>query len=55
MTDMGMDMSAMNMGGAKTPADHEKLAAEYDKEAADARAKAAMHKKMAEDIRAGNG
>lgn len=47
-------MDAMQMAiQAKTPADHEKLAAFYDSEAAGARAKAAMHKQMAEDIRAG--
>ena len=45
-----MDMMEMAMQ-AKTPADHEKLAAQYDREASDARAKAAMHKKMADDIR----
>lgn len=45
-----MDMMEMAMQ-AKTPADHEKLAAQYDQEAAEAREKAAMHKKMADDIR----
>jgi hypothetical protein len=45
-----MDMMEMVMQ-AKTPADHEKLAAMYDQDAAEARSKAAMHKKMAEDIR----
>jgi len=45
-----MDMMQMAMQ-AKTPADHEKLATRYDQEAAEARAKAEMHKKMAEDIR----
>ena len=45
-----MNMMQMAMQ-AKTPADHEKLAARYDQEASDARAKAEMHKKMAEDIR----
>ncbi len=44
------DMMQMAMQ-AKTPADHEKLAARYDQESADARAKAEMHEKMAEDIR----
>ncbi len=44
------DMMDMVMQ-AKTPADHEQLAAMYDREAADARSKAQMHKKMAEDIR----
>ena len=45
-----MDMMEMVMQ-AKTPPDHEKLAAMYDEDAADARSKAEMHKKMAEDIR----
>jgi len=45
-----MNMMDMMMQ-AKTPADHEKLAAVYDQEAAEARAKAEMHKKMAADIR----
>ena len=45
-----MDMMEMVMQ-AKTPADHEKLAAMYNQEAADARSKAQMHKKMAEEIR----
>ena len=34
--------------GAKTAADHEALAAQYDKDAADAKAKAAEHRKMGE-------
>jgi hypothetical protein len=38
-------MDAM-ITGAKTAADHEALAAEYDKEAADAKAKAVEHRKM---------
>ena len=45
-----MDMTEM-VAQAKTPADHEKLAAMYDQEAADARSKAQMHKKMADEIR----
>lgn len=45
-----MDLMEMAMQ-AKTPADHEKLAAQYDQEATDGGAKATMHKKMAEDIR----
>ena len=45
-----MDMMQMAMQ-AKTPADHEKLATRYDQEAAEARGKSEMHKKMAEDIR----
>ena|SRR5712675_911970 len=45
-----MDMMEMAMQ-AKTPADHENLATQYDHEAAEAREKAAMHKKMAVDIR----
>ena len=36
---------------AKTPADHEKLAAYYDAEATDFEAKAAKHKRMAEVYR----
>jgi len=36
---------------AKTPADHEKLAAHYEQEAKAARAKAEEHKKMAEAYR----
>ena len=38
-------MDAM-ITGAKTAADHEALAAQYDKDAADAKAKAAEHVKM---------
>src|SRR5262245_13817136 len=38
-------MDAM-ITGAKTAADHEALAAQYDKDAADAKAKAAEHLKM---------
>jgi len=38
---------------ASTPADHEALAAEYDKEAADAHGEAAKHRKMAETYAAG--
>lgn len=34
--------------GAKTAADHEALAAQYDKDAAEAKAKAAEHRKMGE-------
>jgi hypothetical protein len=40
-------MDAM-VSGAKTAADHEALATQYDKEAADAKAKAAEHRKMGE-------
>jgi len=40
-------MDAM-ISGAKTAADHEALAAQYDKDAADAKAKAAEHRKMGE-------
>src|SRR4029453_3247803 len=36
------------ISGAKTAADHEALAAQYDKDAADAKAKAAEHRKMGE-------
>jgi hypothetical protein len=41
------EMDAM-ISGAKTAADHEALAAQYEKEAADAKAKAAKHAKMGE-------
>ena len=40
---------------AKTPADHEKLAAEYEREAKAARAKAEEHQKMAEAYRKAGG
>ena len=40
-------MDAM-ISGAKTAADHEALAVQYDKDAADAKAKAAEHRKMGE-------
>jgi hypothetical protein len=40
-------MDAM-ITGAKTAADHEALAAQYDKDAADAKAKAAEHRNMGE-------
>lgn len=40
---------------AKTPADHEKLAAHYEQEAKAARAKAEEHKKMAEAYRKAGG
>jgi hypothetical protein len=36
---------------AKTPADHEAIAAYYDKEAAEAQAKADSHSKMGEDYK----
>jgi hypothetical protein len=45
-----MDMEKM-IGAAKTPADHEQLAAQYDQEAKAARAKADVHRKMAEAYR----
>jgi hypothetical protein len=41
-----MDMEKM-IAAAKTPADHEQLAAMYDQEAAAARARADTHRKMA--------
>ena len=41
--------------GAKTPADHEKLAAEYEQEAKVARAKAQEHKMMADAYRKAGG
>jgi hypothetical protein len=34
------------MMGAKTPADHERIATSYDKESAEAKAKAAEHQKL---------
>ena len=40
-------MDAM-ISGAKTAADHEALAVQYDRDAADAKAKAAEHRKMGE-------
>lgn len=40
---------------AKTPADHEAIAAYYDQQAADARAKAAEHRKMGESYRKAGG
>lgn len=40
---------------AKTAADHEQIAAEYDALAKDARAKADEHKKMAADYRKAGG
>ena len=39
------------IGSAKTKADHEKLAAEFDKKAGEARAESAKHKQMAEAYR----
>src|SRR5882762_8016264 len=45
-----MDMTKM-IETAKTPADHEKLAAMYEQEAKDAHAKAEMHRKMADAYR----
>jgi len=43
----GQDINDM-IAKAKSPADHEAIAAYYDKEAAEAEAKAQEHKKMAE-------
>jgi len=40
---------------AKTPAEHEKLAAQYEREAKAARAKAEEHKKMADAYRKASG
>jgi len=40
-----------SFAGAKSPADHEALAAYYDKQAADARAKAELHRKMGEEYK----
>ena len=45
-----MDMAHM-IEMAKTPADHDKLAAQYEQDAKAARATAAMHQKMAEAYR----
>jgi len=45
-----MDMEQM-VTGAKTAADHENLAKHYEAEAAEARAKADMHQKMADAYR----
>jgi hypothetical protein len=41
----GSDMAGM-VGSAKTAPDHEALAAQYDKDAAEAKANAEMHRKM---------
>ena len=49
-----MSMSDM-ITMAKTPADHEKLAAHYEQEAKAARAKAEEHKMMADAYRKGGG
>jgi hypothetical protein len=50
------DTDVMHMAmRAKTPADHAKLAAEYDREAAAARAKAETHRNMAEEFRKAGG
>ena len=49
-----MSMSDMIME-AKTPAEHQKLAAHYEQEAKAARAKAEEHKKMAEAYRKAGG
>src|SRR5207249_8236491 len=43
------------ISSAKTPADHEKLAAHYEQEARAARAKADEHKKMADAYRKAGG
>ncbi len=40
---------------AKTPADHEAIAAYYDKEAAAAKGKAEVHRKMGEDYKKAGG
>jgi hypothetical protein len=49
-----MGMSDM-IGAAKTPADHQKLAAHYEQEAKAARAKAEEHKMMADAYRKAGG
>jgi hypothetical protein len=46
-------VSAEEIAKASTPADHQALAAQYAKEAADARAQAAKHRKMAETYTSG--
>jgi len=43
------------IASAKTPADHEAIAAYYDKQAAEARAKAEEHRRMGEDYKRGGG
>ncbi len=50
----GHDMADM-VKNAKTAADHEALAAMYDKEAADAKARAADHRQMAESYKSNTG
>jgi hypothetical protein len=53
------DMAGHNMAdmvkNAKTAADHEALAAMYDKEAADAKAHAAEHRQMAQTYKSSRG
>src|SRR5262250_2316003 len=49
-----MDIDKM-IESAKTPADHEAIAAYYDHEAAAARAKAEEHRKMGEDYKKAGG
>jgi len=43
------------IASAKTPADHEAIAAYFDKQAADAKAKAEEHRKMGESYKKGGG
>jgi hypothetical protein len=50
----GHDMADM-VKNAKTAADHEALAAMYDKEAADAKARAAEHRQMAQTYKSNMG
>jgi hypothetical protein len=50
----GHDMADM-VKNAKTAADHEALAAMYDKEAADAKARAAEHRQMAQTYKSNTG
>jgi hypothetical protein len=50
----GHDMADM-VKNAKTAADHEALAAMYDKEAADAKARAADHRQMAQSYKSNTG
>ena len=52
--EMPGDMADM-VKNAKTAADHEALAAMYDKEAADAKARAADHRQMAQSYKSNSG
>jgi hypothetical protein len=52
--DVQSDNLEQMLQNAKTPADHEAIAAYYDREAADAKEKAEMHKKTADRYRSFN-